>query len=336
MLQSDGSQREKRLEDMINELDAIQSNSSRDDLKDLRNAVSTELNRLKAESSSAVVKDTAASDDWKEQGNRAMAAKDFSAAVDCYSKSIALDSQNIAAFNNRALAHMKLNQYELAERDATSVLVLQNEGTIDVTIRKKALCRRAQSRRSCGQRLLQQHSQIGVDSSNAVTSFGSSSASEVTKARHLLNGALEDIDEWLNLDADNKSALNERRSTIQWLEFCEKAMKKKSTPRKSTTNTQPKRISTDTHSDVILPTKIPSDVGAFGMTPVSSKKFSCNTVAASESKDGSCTPKHAMRDSESAGSAPTPDVAKSRTSGRKLSTPPLTFVPREAPKTIYE
>ena len=61
-------------------------------------------------------------------------------AVDHYSAAIALDGQLLAAYNNRALAHLRLGEAAAAETDCDHVL-LQQPGNV------KALLRRAAARR---------------------------------------------------------------------------------------------------------------------------------------------------------------------------------------------
>ena len=57
-------------------------------------------------------------DELKQQGNAAIKAKDFGAAVASYSAAIELDSFNCVLFGNRAAAKLKLQQFEEALADA--------------------------------------------------------------------------------------------------------------------------------------------------------------------------------------------------------------------------
>ncbi|XP_074294462.1 putative F-box/kelch-repeat protein At4g22430 [Silene latifolia] len=59
----------------------------------------------------------------KEQGNECFKSRDFTEAIECYSKSIDL-SPNTATFANRAMAYLKVNKYEEAENDCTESLKL--------------------------------------------------------------------------------------------------------------------------------------------------------------------------------------------------------------------
>lgn len=73
----------------------------------------------------------------KAQGNEHFKAGRYAEAVGCYSSAIALSNRsNATFFLNRAQAYLKLNKFEDAERDATSVLELDVKNT-------KALFRRA-------------------------------------------------------------------------------------------------------------------------------------------------------------------------------------------------
>lgn len=109
--------------------------------------------------------DAAKSNELKEEGNNAIKINQFARAVDCYTKSIALDPTNLASYSNRAHANLKLSQYADADRDATIVInkakqLLSQQDVIedvkDATnkIYMKALFRRGTARKSIGGRNL--------------------------------------------------------------------------------------------------------------------------------------------------------------------------------------
>ncbi|XP_074278033.1 uncharacterized protein LOC141601631 isoform X2 [Silene latifolia] len=59
----------------------------------------------------------------KELGNECFKSRDFTKAIECYSKSIDL-LPNTTTFANRAMAYLKVNKYEEAENDCTESLKL--------------------------------------------------------------------------------------------------------------------------------------------------------------------------------------------------------------------
>ncbi|KAJ3676070.1 hypothetical protein LUZ60_003482 [Juncus effusus] len=61
----------------------------------------------------------------KELGNEYFKQKKYNEAIDCYSRSIALNPTAVA-FANRAMAYLKLKKYEEAERDCTEALYLDD------------------------------------------------------------------------------------------------------------------------------------------------------------------------------------------------------------------
>ncbi|XP_078438394.1 tetratricopeptide repeat (TPR)-like superfamily protein isoform X2 [Wolffia australiana] len=78
----------------------------------------------------------------KELGNEYFKKKDFSKAIECYSRSIAL-SPNSVAYANRAMSYIKLKRYEEAEADCTEALNLDDRYV-------KAYSRRATARKELG------------------------------------------------------------------------------------------------------------------------------------------------------------------------------------------
>lgn len=57
----------------------------------------------------------------KDKGNEAYRAGDYREALHFYNSSIAMNDE-ISVFNNRAMTYIKLNNYESAVRDCTTVL----------------------------------------------------------------------------------------------------------------------------------------------------------------------------------------------------------------------
>ncbi|KAJ3068835.1 hypothetical protein HDU98_008042 [Podochytrium sp. JEL0797] len=64
----------------------------------------------------------------KMKGNEAFKAKEFQDALRYYTRSLQI-SQQVPVYNNRALVHLKLEQYEKAESDATSAIQLASKST---------------------------------------------------------------------------------------------------------------------------------------------------------------------------------------------------------------
>ncbi len=151
------------------------------------------------------------SDAQKELGNTAMTEKNFSTAVMHYSNAIKFDETNLAAFNNRALAHLKLHAYAQAEADAT-VVIGQEDGSAHPNsatnggaegveaLRLKALCRRAQARRAMGEAFLK--------------------LSAFAEGRAVLAKAVQDLQRLLKLDPSNKTALVEQKQSKDALQRC--------------------------------------------------------------------------------------------------------------------
>lgn len=163
------------------------------------------------------------SDAQKELGNQAMTEKNFSTAIMHYSNAIRFDDTNLAAFNNRALAHLKMHAFAQAEADASVVIgpedgsevgggavVSNSEGA--EALRLKALCRRAQARRAIGEAALNQ-----VATTDAVID----STIHVKEGQSVLTKALQDLQRLLKLDPSNKTALVEQRLSKDALKRCE-------------------------------------------------------------------------------------------------------------------
>ena len=73
-------------------------------------------------------------DELKQQGNAAIKAKDFGAAVASYSAAIELDSFNCVLFGNRAAAKLKLQRFEEALADAQALRDAQAGGDEQLTL----------------------------------------------------------------------------------------------------------------------------------------------------------------------------------------------------------
>lgn len=63
----------------------------------------------------------------KDEGNAFLKEHKLAQAVECYTKAIALDSQNPVFYSNRAQAHIKLEEYGLAIADCDSAIALDKE-----------------------------------------------------------------------------------------------------------------------------------------------------------------------------------------------------------------
>eukprot|EP00891_Asterochloris_glomerata_P002514 jgi/Astpho2/2514/Aster-04231 len=82
-------------------------------------------------------------DEAKEQGNAALKQGDYDQAVRLYSKALEHNCRLAAAYNNRALAHLKLSNLADAEADCDYVLMLEPKNV-------KALLRRGSAREAQG------------------------------------------------------------------------------------------------------------------------------------------------------------------------------------------
>ncbi len=96
-----------------------------------------------ARQSSITVKELTPAEQAKEEGNAAFKSGDWAAAVARYSTAVALDGGLVAALNNRAMAHLKLQQWSEAAADCDAVL--QREAS-----NIKALLRRSAAREGLG------------------------------------------------------------------------------------------------------------------------------------------------------------------------------------------
>lgn len=63
----------------------------------------------------------------KNEGNNLMKAEQFVDALRCYSKAIELDGQNAFYYCNRAAAHSKLNQHDLAIEDCKKAIMIDDK-----------------------------------------------------------------------------------------------------------------------------------------------------------------------------------------------------------------
>lgn len=118
----------------------------------------------------------------RDAGNAAFRSGDFASAVAHYSAAAAADPTCPLALSNRAAAHLKLLEYEAAERDATLALQLKSD-------QPKALLRRGIARAA-----------MSTSSSN-----GGALVDE-RRERQLLAGARGDLEAVLALEPGNRQA----------------------------------------------------------------------------------------------------------------------------------
>jgi tetratricopeptide (TPR) repeat protein len=283
------------------------------------------------------------SDMQKELGNQAMAEKQHVNAVMFYSNAIKLDDTNLAAFNNRALAHMKQSSFALAEADATVVV----DGTAGAsaaadaqdgshTLRLKALCRRAQARRGLG---------------DALVSAPAGTADAERKYRE----AVADLQELLKSDSSNKTALAELKQLKEALKRCEDArvsnvsagsglpsppvarskdtLAKASTAAAAVSPVQPPaapRADMNRVSAMLSPGGAsPSAFGDLGLVARSSKKLGSGAAAVS-------SPSPAKAPAAESAATPVTDKKATATASSPPPSVALTAAPSEPPKTVYE
>ncbi|XP_011402495.1 PREDICTED: sperm-associated antigen 1-like [Amphimedon queenslandica] len=82
-------------------------------------------------------------EDSKSKGNEFVKQTNYQAAVECYTHCVSLQPHEVAPYTNRALCHLKLSQFSLAEDDCSKALALDNTNP-------KALYRRALARKGLG------------------------------------------------------------------------------------------------------------------------------------------------------------------------------------------
>lgn len=316
------------------------------------------------------------SDAQKELGNKAMTEKNFSTAVMHYSNAIKFDESNLAAFNNRALAHLKLHAYAQAEADATVVIGQEDgaelssgasNGTVEgvEALRLKALCRRAQARRAIGEAFISQQSPSAARTESALP-----------EGQSMLSKALQDLQKLLKLDPSNKTALVEQKLSKDALKRCtdllaaplsvsatKAAPSVKSTvapaspepspsPSTSSAGAKPPRAdmgrvsamfgSPSTSSSSSSAPSTPSAFGGLGMVARSSKKLS-GATSTSEGDSGvssgyvGSSPPIAQTAAASTPAKAAPTPTASKKAGSS-PTPQvvLNAAPSEPPKTVYE
>lgn len=277
------------------------------------------------------------SDAQKDLGNKAMTDKSFSTAIMHYSNAIRFDETNLAAFNNRALAHLKLNDNSAAEADATVVIgpsgdQQQGDSKEDVgdnlqVLRQKALCRRAQARRAIGEALLK----------NGV----------LEQSKEKLSEALQDLQMLLKQDPSNKTALVEQKLSKDALKKCTDQL----TPLHSVSAAvaTPEPVNKQPRADINRVSAMfgtpssgakgssaavssPAAFGDLGMVARSSKKLNSST--------GVSTPDVPSSPAVELASTPAKSVAPASAAKKAASSPTpsvvLSAAPVEPPKTVYE
>ena len=248
----------------------------------------------------------------KDAGNTAMADKNYELAISLYTDAIRVDSNNLVAINNRAQAYLKVNKFVNAESDATDVLIREKEQPGYTKPNPKALFRRGTARMNIG-------------------------------GKANLLKALEDFEETIKVESNNKSAMTERAKVLQILadiDFSARDTKPPAPPASppvSSVNAVGKR-----------------DVDATGMTvrTTTLKKKSSDVVSSASPKSplpasgtsnaatNSTPEKAAVSNISSPVSNLSTPSSKSESlspavgsAGKKLKDP---AVPSEPPKTLYE
>lgn len=269
-----------------------------------------ELKNIKEQKSSekeaAPVDSAAESVRLKDAGNEALGKEKFDMAVALYTEAIKMDSGNMAALNNRAMAYLKANRFIDAERDATSLLEKEQQG--GKTPNVKALYRRGVARKNIGGKVS-------------------------------LLGAQEDFNALLQIEPANKTAKSEKAKVEQLLSEMRyssgvSTMETITSGRATTVSKSPEPASNQSSS---------SSSNPFGMTARSTtikKKEATSPVHTSPEAPGA-TPAAVANPSPSAPA--TPVTAKLSASGAKISTPGSSgrkmkepVVPTEPPRTLYE
>ncbi|RHY97043.1 hypothetical protein DYB35_011211 [Aphanomyces astaci] len=107
----------------------------------------------------------------KEDGNMHFKQGEFAAAVNCYSRSLSYNPRNPIVLSNRAMAHLKLQQFGKAEADCTAALAVDG-GHV------KSLVRRASARNALGK-----HHAAFADLENALKLDSTSKATIATQLK---------------------------------------------------------------------------------------------------------------------------------------------------------
>ena len=122
----------------------------------------------------------------RDEGNAAFRSGDFASAVAHYSAAAAADPTCPLALSNRAAAHLKLLDYEAAERDATLALALDHR-------QPKALLRRGMAR-------------AALSGGAGAMGAGVGGPLDDRRERQLLAGARGDLEAVLALEPGNRQA----------------------------------------------------------------------------------------------------------------------------------
>ncbi|RHZ25453.1 hypothetical protein DYB37_003220 [Aphanomyces astaci] len=107
----------------------------------------------------------------KEDGNMHFKQGEFAAAVNCYSRSLSYNPRNPIVLSNRAMAHLKLQQFGKAKADCTAALAVDG-GYV------KSLVRRASARNALGK-----HHAAFADLENALKLDSTSKATIATQLK---------------------------------------------------------------------------------------------------------------------------------------------------------
>ena len=261
------------------------------------------------------------SEHFKTLGNEELKNKNYTKALDYYHKALSLNPKNYAALNNRAFAYLKCERYLDTIRDTSDLLDMCPNDNNHMTLRTKALFRRALARRN-------------MNGPEGITA------------------ALADLDLLLSIEPDNKEARAELKKT-------ESMLQNKSTEQKSAEKT--KQVARDENINAkktpppaatpVAPSTMPSATSdAIGLRERSTTKrkstdkleasasnSSTSNATASDAKSET-TPKKEIK-TETPYNTPNQKIPK------KVSTPQSETllasklsitVPTEPPKTVYE
>lgn len=276
------------------------------------------------------------SDAQKELGNTAMAEKLYSTAVMHYSNAIKFDATNLAAFNNRALAYLKLNDFALAESDASCVVESKDSANAGVqALRLKALCRRAQARRAMAEAHL-------AEATAAKSTDGKATAAKC--AQDKLESSMRDLQQLLKDDANNKTALVEQKAVRDAMKRCSDLLE----PAATVSGKQAaSATSSSSASPMPVPRADPSRVSAM-LSPSSTGSLSFGDIGLVARSSKKLRATADGTDTEVSPATPTPSAPPSgigsnnsakNGKGAVVSPPPsiaLTAAPSDPPKTVYE
>ncbi|KAJ3387763.1 hypothetical protein HDU84_000575 [Entophlyctis sp. JEL0112] len=129
----------------------------------------------------------------KLKGNESFKAKEYDDALQYYTRSLQIKPNQPSLYNNRSLVHLKLNNYEKAEKDSSIALdlldaKLNGEMDVDNGARFKALLRRATARHKRAKYVA---ALADIDAAAAISALCAADRAALVQLRQTVVAALE-------------------------------------------------------------------------------------------------------------------------------------------------